>query len=214
MDRAADHARRAAAALLRPGVLEGTSILVGWLAAEGTGEPGAPAARNVLEDCAALGARVHDCGLHALPDSAEELASHPALTEACEQLSAPASLVLDGATFFAGAGAGRAGLGACLELAWAYTRIVVAGALLPRGLGGRVIYLAPAPHAGPSADAARAGLENLARTLSIEWARHAVTTVAVAPGESTSAGELAALAAYLASPAGAYFSGCLLDLRG
>ena len=205
MDRAADHARRAAAALLRPGVLEGTSILVGWLASQRAGESGAPAARNVLDDCAALGARVHDCGLGGLPDGAEA---------ACEQLSSPASLVLDGATFFAGAGAGRAGLGACLELAWAYTRIVVAGALLPRGLGGRVIYLAPAPHAGPSADAARAGLENLARTLSIEWARHAVTTVAVAPGESTSAGELAALAAYLASPAGAYFSGCLLDLRG
>src|ERR671934_252664 len=48
----------------------------------------------------------------------------------------------------------------------------------------------------------RAGLENLARTLSIEWARHAVTTVAIAPGASTSAGELAALVAYLASPAG------------
>jgi len=31
---------------------------------------------------------------------------------------------------------------------------------------------------------------------------------------AASAGELAALAAYLASPAGAYFSGCLLDLRG
>ena len=37
--------------------------------------------------------------------------------------------------------------------------------------------------------------------------------VAIAPGEGTPAGEVAALCAYLASPAGAYFSGCLLDLR-
>jgi hypothetical protein len=36
--------------------------------------------------------------------------------------------------------------------------------------------------------------------------------VAIAPGDDTDAGELAAIAAYLASPAGAYFSGCLLDL--
>jgi hypothetical protein len=38
--------------------------------------------------------------------------------------------------------------------------------------------------------------------------------VTIAPGTETGAGEVAALSAYLASPAGAYFSGCLLDLRG
>src|SRR5207244_1084843 len=59
MDRAADHARRAAAALLRPGVLEGTSILVGWLASQREGESGATAARNLLERSAsARAARV------------------------------------------------------------------------------------------------------------------------------------------------------------
>ncbi len=79
---------------------------------------------------------------------------------------------------------------------------------------GRIVYLAPAPDAGAPAPAACAGLENLARTLSIEWARHGITTVTVAPGVRTTAGEVAALTAYLASPAGAYFSGCLLDLRG
>ena len=63
------------------------------------------------------------------------------------------------------------------------------------------------------ADAACAGLENLARTLSIEWARHGITPVTIAPGASAM-GEAAALVAYLASPAGAYFSGCLLDLPG
>ncbi len=79
--------------------------------------------------------------------------------------------------------------------------------------GGRVVST-PAPDAGEYATAARAGLENLARTLSIEWARCGIATVAIAPGESTAASEVAALVAYLASPAGAYFSGCLLDLRG
>ena len=72
----------------------------------------------------------------------------------------------------------------------------------------------PRPDAGEHAPAACAGLENLARTLSIEWARHGITTVTIAPGAETPAGEVAALTAYLASPAGAYFSGCLLDLRG
>ena len=98
------------------------------------------------------------------------------------------------------------------------TRAVVNHAFLPVDEPSpptrRIVYVAPAPDAGEQADAARAGLENLSRTLSIEWARHQITPVTIAPGESTSAGEVAALTAYLASPAGAYFSGCLLDLRG
>ena len=86
-------------------------------------------------------------------------------------------------------------------------------AFLPDSRGGRIVYIAPRSDAGEHADAACAGLENLARTLSIEWARHGITAVAIAPGLA-SAAEIAALTAYLASPAGAYFSGCLLDLRG
>ena len=58
------------------------------------------------------------------------------------------------------------------------------------------------------------GLENLARTLSIEWARFAVSTVAIAPGPDTSAAEMGALVAYLCSAAAGYFSGCVLDLTG
>jgi branched-chain amino acid aminotransferase len=46
----------------------------------------------------------------------------------------------------------------------------------------------------------------MARTLSIEWARLGIRPVAVHPGTATPAGEVAELAAYLASPAGAYFS--------
>jgi NAD(P)-dependent dehydrogenase (short-subunit alcohol dehydrogenase family) len=132
-------------------------------------------------------------------------------------------LVVDGAGLFAHGARGRAdgdegearvALGACLRLAWCVTRAVVNVAFLPADRGGRIVYLAPAPDAGEHADGARAGLENLSRTLSIEWARHRITAVTVAPGARTSAGEVAALTAYLASPAGAYFSGCLLDLRG
>ena len=94
------------------------------------------------------------------------------------------------------------------------TRALAGAAFIPAGRGGRIVYLAPAPAAAAHAGGARAGLENLARTLSIEWARHGVTAVAIGAGEHSSAAELAALAAYLASEAGAYFSGCLLDLAG
>jgi NAD(P)-dependent dehydrogenase (short-subunit alcohol dehydrogenase family) len=119
-------------------------------------------------------------------------------------------------------GGGHAALRACMDAAWNATRAVVNGAFLPAERGTRprrIVYLAPARDAdrseiGQHAGAARAGLENLARTLSIEWARHGITAVTIAPGAETPAGEVAALTAYIASPAGAYFSGCLLDLRG
>ncbi|MDQ6914522.1 MAG: hypothetical protein M3155_01770, partial [Actinomycetota bacterium] len=74
------------------------------------------------------------------------------------------------------------------------------------------LVLAPPPGAGPHAEAARAALENLARTLSIEWARHQIRVVAIAPAAGTEAAEVGALVAYLASPAGDYFSGCVLSL--
>lgn len=122
-------------------------------------------------------------------------------------------------------GGERAALRMCLDATWNLTRAVANLAFLPDRRAeprptrpvegrGRIIYLAPPPDAGEHADAARAGLENLARSLSIEWARHGITIVTLAPGKARAAREVAALTAYLASPAGAYFSGCLLDLRG
>jgi NAD(P)-dependent dehydrogenase (short-subunit alcohol dehydrogenase family) len=133
-------------------------------------------------------------------------------------------LVVDGAGLFthglADGGGARAALRTCLDATWNVTHAVVNRAFLaaepspPGGRVGVIVYLAPAPNAGEHADAARAGLENLGRTLSIEWARHGITVVTIAPGERTTVGEVAALTAYLASPAGAYFSGCLLDMRG
>jgi NAD(P)-dependent dehydrogenase (short-subunit alcohol dehydrogenase family) len=146
----------------------------------------------------------------------EESAIEAVADRALAQVGGLDLLVVDGAGLFAQAGeaGARAALVACLDASWNVTRAVANRAFLADDRGGRIVYLAPSPDAGEHADAARAGLENLARTLSIEWARHAITTVAIAPGAATAPGEVAALTAYLASPAGAYFSGCLLDLRG
>ncbi len=109
---------------------------------------------------------------------------------------------------------GGAALNATLAGVWNAIRAVAVPALLDAGRPGRVIALAPPPSRSPLADAARAALENLARTLSVEWARHGITTVSIAPGAGSTPEEVAALVAYLASPAGAYYSGCQLDLRG
>ena len=77
--------------------------------------------------------------------------------------------------------------------------------------GGQILLLAPLP-GDAHAQAARAGIENLARTLSIEWARFAVRPVAILPGAETPPRTVAELAAFLASPAGEYYSGCAFTL--
>jgi NAD(P)-dependent dehydrogenase (short-subunit alcohol dehydrogenase family) len=104
------------------------------------------------------------------------------------------------------------GLQPALEQAWIATRAVATGALIPSGAGGKLILLCPRPETGLHADAARAALENLARTLSVEWARHSITTVAVAPGTTTSAQELATFVSFVLSRGGDYLSGCRLDM--
>jgi NAD(P)-dependent dehydrogenase (short-subunit alcohol dehydrogenase family) len=173
--------------LLRDGLLEGVTVFV-----VDAGEASS-FGRAVAEGTEQLGARVRTSAPQA----------------ALAELGTVDMLVVDGAALFA-----SHGLGGCLADAWEATRAVVNGTLLPAARGGQVVYLAPPPGAGEQADAARAGLENLARTLSVEWARHEITVVTIALGDSTDPGEAAALTAYLASPAGAYFSGCLMDLRG
>jgi hypothetical protein len=75
---------------------------------------------------------------------------------------------------------------------------------------GMIILVAPPP-GDAHREAARAGLENLARTLSIEWARHRIRPVAILPGTDREA--TAELVAFLASAAGAYYSGCAFTLR-
>jgi NAD(P)-dependent dehydrogenase (short-subunit alcohol dehydrogenase family) len=218
-----------AAELLRPDLLRETSILVVSAALPVGAHPVESFGQAVGEACEQLGARVHafasathvdEAAMDAAVASAinDDLAADGTVTPAGEP-AVPAGperggldmLVVDGAGLFA-----SGGLRACLESAWDATRAVVNLAFLPAGHGGRIVYLAPGgrDRFGAHADAARAGLENLGRTLSTEWARHGITLVTIAAGEATPAGEVAALTAYLASPAGAYFSGCLLDLRG
>ena len=79
--------------------------------------------------------------------------------------------------------------------------------------GGLVVLLAPRP-ADAHAEAARAGLENLARTLSIEWARHGIRPVAILPGEATEAEEVAELAAFLCAPEASFINGASLTMDG
>ena len=188
--------------------------------------------------CGALGAWVSRCE----PTATDEAEVDAAVIRAVGVAGKLDLLAVDGAGLFARglAGGPHAALRACMDAAWNVTRATVNHAFVPatergegrtaelvegataervegttaEGTARRIVYVAPAPDAGAHAGAAAAGLENLARTLSIEWARYGIATVTIAPGSATAAGEVAALVAYLASPAGAYFSGCLLDLRG
>jgi NAD(P)-dependent dehydrogenase (short-subunit alcohol dehydrogenase family) len=201
-----------AAEVLRPGLLEGVSLLVA-----GAAEPAASFGDAVREACTEMGGRVQMC----VPDVADEAVVDEMVTAIVVESGSLDLLVVDGAGLFthetADSADARAALRTCLDVTRNVTRAVVNHAFLPAERSSptrRIVYLAPAPDAGQYADAARAGLENLARTLSIEWARHEITVVTIAPGKATTAGEVAALTAYLASPAGAYFSGCLLDLCG
>jgi NAD(P)-dependent dehydrogenase (short-subunit alcohol dehydrogenase family) len=98
-----------------------------------------------------------------------------------------------------------------VEHGWTAIRAVAVGALIPAG-AGRIVLLAPRPGEVAHAGAVRASLENLARTLSVEWARYGITTTAIWPGARTTEQEVATLVAYLCSPAGAYFSGCRFEL--
>jgi NAD(P)-dependent dehydrogenase (short-subunit alcohol dehydrogenase family) len=174
-----------ATALLRPGLLDGLVVALG-----GGGDAlGAP--------LAALGARTA-----ALPTTPDEDAIAAAVDPATRVL------VHDLRPAFAD------GLRATLDLAWVTLRAVANAAFIPAGRGGKLTLIAPPddPAGDPAVAGVRAAAENLARTLSIEWARHGVTTVAITPGADTAEDALAALAAYLASPAGDYFSGTRLDL--
>jgi NAD(P)-dependent dehydrogenase (short-subunit alcohol dehydrogenase family) len=201
-----------AATLLRPGLLQGASLLIAG--------PPTPLGAAVERAFSELGACVSTC----LPDSEDEAAIDTAVAAALADAGSIDMLIVDGAGLFDD-GAPTA-LRACLDAAWNVTRAVVNIAFLPAGRGGRIVYFAPAVAVGEHALAARAGLENLARSLSVEWARHRINVITVAAGggsggrrradaqgrDPSAEDELAALAAYLASPAGAYFSCCLLDL--
>lgn len=179
--------------MLRHGLLDGRAITL----ARGV----APKVRDAL---AALGARVEQ--LDAGPGSGLDEARVSSWATAAAPLSA---LVYDAGPAFAGGG--PEALREATENAWVAVRGVATGAMIPAG-AGKVVLIGPRPDAGPFASAARAALENLARTLSVEWARFGIGTVAIAPGADTGDDELAELVCFLVSPAGEYFTGCVLEL--
>jgi citronellol/citronellal dehydrogenase len=125
---------------------------------------------------------------------------------------------------------------------WLMTHAVATKAMIPAG-GGKIVNVTLSPHHGLPAmahsSAARAAVENLTRVLSIEWARFGIRLTAIASGHFETEAlekypkpvregvartvplqrlgrpeEQAWLVAYLASPAGDYFSGCVITIDG
>jgi NAD(P)-dependent dehydrogenase (short-subunit alcohol dehydrogenase family) len=120
------------------------------------------------------------------------------------------AIVYDAREAFADGGA--EGLASASAQAWTTIRELAAETLIPAQRPGKVVLIAPRPDAGAFAQASRAALENLARTLSVEWARYGITATAITPGAATTDEQLAELVCFLVSPAGDYFSGCRFSL--
>jgi NAD(P)-dependent dehydrogenase (short-subunit alcohol dehydrogenase family) len=177
--------------LLRQGLLDGRAVALAG---------GVPAA--IRDALGGLGARVEELDLGVELDEERSSSWAGAAAPLC-------ALVYDARPAFGGGG--QDGLRECLERGWVAVRAVATGALIPAG-AGKVVLIAPRPDAGSFAAAARDALENLARTLSVEWARHGVGTVAIAPGALTAEDEIAELVSFLVSPAGEYFTGCVFEL--
>jgi len=129
-----------------------------------------------------------------------------------------------------------------LEGTWLMTHAVATRAMIPAS-AGKVLNVTLSPHHGlpgmAHSAAARAAVENMTRTLSIEWSRFQIKLVALAAGHfatdvlakypqpvyegmarTVPLGRLgrpeehAWLVAYLASPAGDYHSGAVITLDG
>lgn len=193
---------RALADLLRADLLDGQVVAVAGIASREV---------VVATTCAALGA--------ATPVLDAPLLDEEAVTRAAAALGRVDTLACDAAAPFVAAGGGLDGLRAGLDGAWNATRAVANAAWRPaagesEAAGGKLVLIAPRPGTGAHAGALAAALENLARTLSVEWARYGIRTTAILPGDGASDEELATLVAYLASPAGDYFSGCVFTLCG
>jgi citronellol/citronellal dehydrogenase len=126
---------------------------------------------------------------------------------------------------------------------WLMSHAAATKAFIPAGRG-KILSVTLSPHNGMPgmvhSGAARAAVENMMRTLAIEWARFGVTTCAIAAGQfatetlltkyppelvervahSIPLGrtgrpeEIALLLAYLASPAGDFYSGTTITIDG
>jgi len=126
---------------------------------------------------------------------------------------------------------------------WLMTHAAATRAFIPQG-SGKVFCVTLSPHNGMPgmvhSGAARAAVENMMRTLSIEWSRFGIRTCAIAPGQFATdtfvskyprevvesidrtiplgrtgeAAEVAWLVAFLASEAGDFHSGSVITLDG
>src|SRR5215218_3975196 len=126
---------------------------------------------------------------------------------------------------------------------WLMTHAAATKAFIPQG-EGKVLSVTLSPHNGMPgmvhSGAARAAVENMMRTLAVEWARFGIKTCALAAGQFATetlltkypqevvdnvarsiplqrtgrAEEMAWLVAYLASPAGDFFSGTTITIDG
>jgi NAD(P)-dependent dehydrogenase (short-subunit alcohol dehydrogenase family) len=126
---------------------------------------------------------------------------------------------------------------------WQMTHAAATKAFIPRG-GGKVVSVTLSPHHGMPgmvhSGADRAAVENMTRTLAIEWARFEIKLVAIAAGQFDTEvlrtkyprevsenvartiplgrlgrpEELAWMVAYLASPAGDFTSGAVITIDG
>ena len=126
---------------------------------------------------------------------------------------------------------------------WNMTHAAATKAFIPQA-AGKVLSVTLSPHGGMPgivhSSAARAAVENMTRTLSVEWSRFGIRLCAVAPGQIETDAfrtnypgividqvaktiplgrlgrpqEVAWLIAYLASPAGDFFSGTVLTMDG
>ncbi|HXF32306.1 MAG TPA: SDR family oxidoreductase [Solirubrobacterales bacterium] len=126
---------------------------------------------------------------------------------------------------------------------WLMSHAAATKAFMPGG-GGKILSVTLSPHNGMPgmvhSGAARAAVENMMRTLAIEWSRFGITTCSIAAGQFATETlltkypkelvesiadtipigrtgrpeEIAWLLAYLASPAGDYYSGTTITLDG
>jgi hypothetical protein len=159
---------------------------------------------QVLRDGVLAGTTILVTGDGELAAAVEERAA--ALGAAGGRTAPPDTVGVDVLVFDGSSG----GMRDVLDAAWDAIRPVATGTMIPRE-DGRIVLLAPRPGDAVAAGV-RAGLENLARTLSVEWARFQIRPVAILPGTATSPAEVAELVAFLASPAGEYYSGCAFEL--
>jgi citronellol/citronellal dehydrogenase len=128
-----------------------------------------------------------------------------------------------------------------LDATWYVTTQVAARSMIPAGYG-KIVSITMSPRRGmpgmAHSSAARAAVESLTRTLAVEWGRHGVRVVSLAPGivhtpawerygldpdqvatvipagRLQAADEVAAMVAFLASPAGDYVTGTTIVVDG